>query len=83
MALVVKHHSANAGNLSQGFDPWGREDLLEEEMAPHSSIHAWKIHGQRSLAGYSRKESDTREHLSTVLGAPAWNSADGGLRLMS
>ena len=21
----------------------GREDLLEEEMAAHSSIHAWKI----------------------------------------
>ena len=34
-------------------------------MAPHSSILAWKIHGQRSLAGYSswgRKESDTSEH---------------------
>ena len=22
-------------------------------MATHSSIHAWKSHGQRSLAGYS------------------------------
>ena len=33
-------------------------------MATHSSILAWKIHGQRSLAGYSpwdRKESDTTE----------------------
>ena len=52
-------------------------------MAPHSSIHAWKIHGQRTLGGYSHKESDINEHLSTLLGAPAWNSADGGLRLMS
>ena len=30
-----------------------QEDLLEKEMAPHSSIHAWEIHGQRSLADYS------------------------------
>ena len=29
------------------------EDLLEEGMASHSSILAWKAHGQRSLAGYS------------------------------
>ena len=29
------------------------EDPLEEGMASHSSILAWKTHGQRSLAGYS------------------------------
>ena len=29
------------------------EDTLEEEMATHSSILAWGIHGQRSLVGYS------------------------------
>ena len=37
----------------------GRKDLLEKEMATHSSILAWKIPGQRRLAGYSprgRKE---------------------------
>ena len=37
------------------------KDPLEEEMATHSSILAWEILGQRSLAGYSpwgRKESD-------------------------
>jgi len=42
----------------------GREDLLEEEMATHSSILAWKIHGQRSPADYSswgQKELDTTE----------------------
>ena len=36
-------------------------------MATHSGILAWKIHGQRSLAGYSprgRKESDTTAHAS-------------------
>ena len=31
----------------------GQEDPLEEAMATHSSILAWKTHGQRSLAGYS------------------------------
>ena len=29
------------------------EDPLEKGMATHSSILAWKIHGQRSRAGYS------------------------------
>ena len=36
-------------------------------MATHSSILAWRIHGQRSLAGYSpwrRKELDTNEQFS-------------------
>ena len=31
----------------------GHEDHLEKEMAIHSSILAWRIHRQRSLAGYS------------------------------
>ena len=42
----------------------GWEDLLEKEMATHSSILAWKIHGWRSLVGYSpwsHKESDMTE----------------------
>ena len=30
-----------------------QENLLEKEMATHSSILAGKSHGQRSLAGYS------------------------------
>ena len=40
------------------------EDPLEEEMATHFSILAWKFHGQRSLAGYSpwgHKELDMIE----------------------
>ena len=40
---------------------------MEKEMATHSSILAWKTHGQRSLAGYSPwgvKESDTTKQLS-------------------
>ena len=42
----------------------GWEDPLEKEMATHSSILAWEIHGQRSLVAYSPwgpKESDMTE----------------------
>ena len=44
----------------------GRKDLLEKEMATHSSILAWKICGWWGLVGYSpwgRKESDMTELL--------------------
>ena len=40
------------------------EDPLEQGMAIHSSILAWRIHGQRNLVGYSPqgcKESDLTE----------------------
>ena len=30
-----------------------QEEALEKEEASHSSILAWKTHGQRSLVGYS------------------------------
>ena len=43
----------------------GQQDPLEEDMATHSSILAWKILGQRSLAGpspWGHKESDKAEH---------------------
>ena len=56
----------------------GHRDPLREGRATHSSILAWKIHGQRSLAGYSPwdhkghspwncKESDTTERLTLLL----------------
>ena len=42
----------------------GQENPLEEEMATHSSILAWKSHGWRSLAPcspYGHTESDMIE----------------------
>ena len=42
----------------------GQEDPLEKEMATHSSIFAWKIHGQRSLAGPSPWVPKSRTELS-------------------
>ena len=47
-----------------------QEDRLEKEIATHSSVLAWKIHGQRSLAGYSPwccKEVDMTEQLTLPL----------------
>ena len=42
----------------------GQENSLEEEMATHSRILAWRTPGQRSLVGCSpwgHKELDTTE----------------------
>ena len=63
VAQRVKHLPAMWENWVQSS---GQEDPLEKEMATHSSILAWKIHGQRSLVGCSswgHKESDTTEQL--------------------
>ena len=51
-----------------GVQSLGQEDLLEEEMATHSSILSWKTPWTESLAAcspWSCKESDTTERLST------------------
>ena len=48
----------------------GRKDPLENGVATQSSVLAWRIHGQRSLVGYSswgHKESDTTERLTLSL----------------
>ena len=46
----------------------GQEDLLEEEMATHPSILAWKIPWIKEPSGLESKglqESDTTEHECT------------------
>ena len=41
---MVKNPPANTGDArDRRRDPWGREDPLEEEMATHSSLLAYKI----------------------------------------
>ena len=42
VALVVKNPPANAGDVRMEVQSLGREDPLEEEMATHSSILAWR-----------------------------------------
>ena len=63
MAQMAKHLSIMWETRVRSL---GQEDPLEKEMATHSSTIAWKIHGWRSLVGYSPwgcKESDTTERL--------------------
>ena len=40
---VVKNVPANVGDIRDAVQPLGREDSLEEGMATHFSILAWKI----------------------------------------
>ena len=52
---MVKNPSANAGDTRDRVQPLGWEDPLEEGMATHSSILAWRIawtekpHGLQSV----------------------------------
>ena len=48
VAQTVKNLPVMQETQVQSLD---QEDPLEEEMATHSSVLAWKIHGQRSLMG--------------------------------
>ena len=43
VALVVKNPPANADGYETQVQSLGREDLLEDSMATHSSIIAWRI----------------------------------------
>ena len=45
MALVVKNPPVSAGDQETQGRSLGREGSLEEEMATHSSILAWRIPG--------------------------------------
>ena len=40
---MVKNPPANTGDVGDMGPSLGREDALEEGMAPHSSILAWRI----------------------------------------
>ena len=42
-ALVVKNPSANAGDVRDVSSILGQKDPLEEGMATHSNILAWRI----------------------------------------
>ena len=50
LAQSVKNLPANAGDQVEFLV---QKDALEKEMATHSSILAWRIPGQMSLAVYS------------------------------
>ena len=65
---MLNNPPAKAGDARDAGLILGWEDLLEEGMATHSSIFAWRIPWKRRLVGYSpwghnglKKESDTTE----------------------
>ena len=43
MVLVIKNLPANAGDIRDAVRSLGQEDPLEDGMATHSNILAWKI----------------------------------------
>ena len=53
VALMVKNPPANAGDTRDMGSIPGLEDLLEEDMATHSTLLLWRIPWTESLAGYS------------------------------
>ena len=63
VALVVKNLPANAGNIRDlGLIP-GLEDPLEEGMATHSSIFAWRIPWTEEPGGLQLIASQSRTRL--------------------
>ena len=67
MAQTVKSLPAKQNTRVQSL---GLEDLLEKEMATHSSILAWKIPWTEEpgrLQSMGRKESDTTERLHSLI----------------
>ena len=68
----VKNPHVNGGDAGDTSLIPGLGRSLEEEIGTHSSILAWKIHGQRSLAGYSPwdcRELDMTERARTCFWA--------------
>ena len=62
MALVVKAPPANAGEMRHWFYPWSGRSL-EDVMATHSNILAWRIPWTEEPAGYSPQIGSHRVRL--------------------
>ena len=54
---MVKNPAANVGDVRDVGSIPGQEDPLEEEMATHSSILAWKFPGTEEPGGLQPMES--------------------------
>ena len=64
---MLKNPPANAGDARDTGSSPGQEDSLEEGMATHSSILAWRITWTEEPGGYSswsHTELDTPTHVS-------------------
>ena len=59
---MVKKLPANVGDLEMQVQSLGQEDPLEEEMATHSSILAWRIPWREESGGLQSIGSHTVRH---------------------
>ena len=59
---MVKKLPANVGDLEMQVQSLGQEDSLEEEMATHSSILAWRIPWREESGGLQSIGSHTVRH---------------------
>ena len=50
-ALVVKNLPANAGDIETWVQSLGQKDPLEEGMATHSTVLAWRVPWTEELGG--------------------------------
>ena len=63
VVLVVKNTPANAGNIrDMGLIPGGQEDPLEEGVATHSSILAWRTQQTEEPGGLQSIGSQRVQH---------------------
>ena len=63
-----------------------QEDLLEKEMATHSSTLSWKMPWMEDpgrLQSMGRKESDTTERLHFLLFFPGWHGSHNTVSLLA
>ena len=67
VVLVVKNPPANAGKHETQVRSLGREDPLEEGMATHSSILAWRISWTEEPGGLQSRVSQRVRHNSSDL----------------
>ena len=85
MAPAVNNPPANAGDLRDAGSIPGSEDPLEEGMATHSSILAWRIQWIEEPGGLQSiglKRFGMARHSSTLAWKIPWTEEPGGLQSM-
>ena len=68
MALLVNKLPASAGDKETQVQSLGREDPLEENMATHCSILAWRLSWTEEPGGLQSTASQRLKQLSTHTG---------------
>ena len=63
---MVKNPSDNAGDVRDSVGSLGREDPLEEGMATHSSLLAWRTPWREDPGGLQSMGSQSRTRLSNL-----------------